>query len=109
MVSSRFVAASLCVLLAGVVSGIPLLGREQPNPQDKHSTNPFHKSVAKADFKFQDLNFLQLTDVHSWLSGHAHEAKDEAGYPDVLAFVQHLQVVLSSLPFPHFMDSWCLI
>mmetsp|Transcript_37576 Transcript_37576/g.88787 ORF Transcript_37576/g.88787 Transcript_37576/m.88787 type:complete len:549 (+) Transcript_37576:112-1758(+) len=91
MVSSRFVAASLCVLLAGVVSGIPLLGREQPSSQEKHSTNPFHKSVAKADFKFQDLNFLQLTDVHSWLSGHAHEAKDEAGYPDVLAFVQHLQ------------------
>ena len=40
-----------------------------------------------------DINIVHLTDVHSWLSGHMHEPNDEADYPDVLAFFEHLQAM----------------
>lgn len=40
-----------------------------------------------------DVNIVHLTDVHSWLSGHLHEPDDEADYPDVLAFFQHLEAI----------------
>lgn len=30
------------------------------------------------ELTFSDINILQLTDVHSWLSGHRHEADNEA-------------------------------
>ena len=33
---------------------------------------------------FQDLNIVQLTDVHSWLSGHRHETIDEADIGDTI-------------------------
>jgi hypothetical protein len=33
---------------------------------------------------FQDLNIVQLTDVHSWLSGHRHESFDEADVGDTV-------------------------
>ena len=39
----------------------------------------------------KDVNIVHLTDVHSWLSGHLHEPDNEADYPDVLAFFQHLE------------------
>lgn len=40
-----------------------------------------------------DINIVHLTDVHSWLSGHLHEPRDEADYPDVLAFFQHIEAI----------------
>ena len=32
------------------------------------------------ELAFSDINILQLTDVHSWLSGHKHEIGNEATY-----------------------------
>lgn len=49
-------------------------------------------AVASGFASFEaDVNILHLTDVHSWLSGHMHEPDDEADYPDLLAFYQHLE------------------
>mmetsp|Transcript_20753 Transcript_20753/g.42200 ORF Transcript_20753/g.42200 Transcript_20753/m.42200 type:complete len:551 (-) Transcript_20753:138-1790(-) len=81
--------AALLLAPCPQVYSIPLFGGKQPASSFSHTQ--FHQDAAPSKIKFRDLNFIQLTDVHSWLSGHAHEPKDEAGYPDVLAFVQHLQ------------------
>ena len=41
---------------------------------------------------FNDANMMVLTDVHSWISGHAkHEAQLDADYGDVLSFYQQIE------------------
>jgi len=42
---------------------------------------------------WKDVNILQLTDVHSWLSGHQHEKGMGADYADVLSFYQHMKAM----------------
>ena len=51
------------------------------------------RSAVAAGLLDGDVNIVHLTDVHSWLSGHAHEPADEADYPDVLAFFQHIEAM----------------
>jgi len=36
-----------------------------------------------SELAFSDINILQLTDVHSWLSGHKHEIGNEATYAGI--------------------------
>ena len=50
----------------------------------------------------KDVNIVHLTDVHSWLSGHLHEPDNEADYPDVLAFFQHLEAAAHAKVNPAF-------
>ena len=51
------------------------------------------RSAVPAGLLDRHVNIVHLTDVHSWLSGHAHEPADEADYPDVLAFFQHIEAM----------------
>lgn len=39
---------------------------------------------------FQDINFLVVTDVHSWVAGHTHNETLNANYGDVISFYEKL-------------------
>jgi len=44
-----------------------------------------------------DINFIVVTDVHSWVAGHGfHEPSLNADYGDVLSFYEHLAVECNS-------------
>ena len=47
--------------------------------------------AAPPPLAMQDMNFLVVTDVHSWVSGHAHNKTLNAGYGDVLSFYENLK------------------
>jgi Calcineurin-like phosphoesterase len=40
---------------------------------------------------FGDVNIIVVTDVHSFIGGHQHEADRDADYGDVLSFYQHVK------------------
>lgn len=68
-------------LVASVVSSLALpvsvpIGDNLPDA----SRFAYADEAKKGELTFSDINILQLTDVHSWLSGHKHEIGVEATY-----------------------------
>lgn len=87
------VAAGLLAILsmmAGMSEGIPI--SLEPDKAEVHKA----AQEAAKGIVFQDINILQLTDVHSWLSGHAHEAGMGADYADCLSFYTHLKAMANA-------------
>jgi hypothetical protein len=94
----RLLAAT--ALLAVAVIAVPMRsgsrGRDTSGSQ-RVSASQLQAAAAAATLEGgvlsfeRNLNIVHLTDVHSWLSGHLHEPDNEADYPDVLAFFQHLE------------------
>ncbi|KAJ1487164.1 Metallo-dependent phosphatase-like protein [Baffinella frigidus] len=79
-------------LVASVVSSLALpvsvpIGDNLPDA----SRFAYADEAKKGELTFSDINILQLTDVHSWLSGHKHEIGVEATYADCLSFFEHLK------------------
>jgi hypothetical protein len=68
LLQSLLVGAAMCILSC---EGLPVVSR---------NINP----TLPSPIVFQDLNIFQLTDVHSWLSGHHHELKEEADVGDTV-------------------------
>jgi 2',3'-cyclic-nucleotide 2'-phosphodiesterase (5'-nucleotidase family) len=60
-----------------------------------HQNNPPHSNNRRHlvnNLPFGDVNILVVTDVHSWIAGHArHEVNMDADYGDILSFYQHLK------------------
>jgi 2',3'-cyclic-nucleotide 2'-phosphodiesterase (5'-nucleotidase family) len=56
------------------------------------SLYPPHHTRHHVNLPFGDVNILVVTDVHSWIAGHArHEVNTDADYGDILSFYQHLK------------------
>lgn len=49
------------------------------------------QKVQVNDLPFGDINVLVVTDVHSHIGGHKHEADRDADYGDILSFYEHLK------------------
>jgi hypothetical protein len=94
MLSTHFFAlAAVALSWANAASGIPLLGPKPASSTVAAPSSTRHLKPGNTTIQFADVNLIHLTDVHSWLSGHPHEKENEASYADVLAFIQHLQVL----------------
>lgn len=87
---TTFTMARLIVLLLCLT--LPLFARSIPfGPKPPHKVADYHGNLGKP-IVFGDINIMQLTDVHSWLSGHVHEtAKIKADYGDLMSFFQHMR------------------
>lgn len=83
-----FVQVGLLALsMAGFSAGLPI------SMTDKRVVVQQAAHEAAKGMLLQDVNILQLTDVHSWLSGHVHEAGIGADYADCLSFYMHLKTM----------------
>ena len=49
-----------------------------------------------AALPWNDVNFLVVTDVHSWVAGHPHEPLLDAGYGHVLSLFEHLSAAAAA-------------
>jgi len=76
-------------MMAGISEGIPI--SIAPAKAEVHKA----AQEAAKGMVFQDINIIQLTDVHSWLSGHIHEDGMGADYADCLSFYEHLKTMAS--------------
>jgi len=57
---------------------------------DKTGKNA-QSSVVVPPLVLQDINFIIVTDVHSWVAGHIHNETLDANYGDVVSFYELLQ------------------
>jgi hypothetical protein len=86
------------VTVVAVAVAIPVRHEVATSHYDGDSAGELHSLASRAVEEGlvsldNDINIVHLTDVHSWLSGHLHEPNNEADYPDVLAFFEHLEVM----------------
>jgi 2',3'-cyclic-nucleotide 2'-phosphodiesterase (5'-nucleotidase family) len=88
----RALNASVIVLLVAAAAAVPVRSRHSRSVRHGREAVAAATAARAGVASFEhDVNIVHLTDVHSWLSGHMHEPDDEADYPDVLAFFQHLK------------------
>jgi 5''-nucleotidase/2'',3''-cyclic phosphodiesterase and related esterases len=52
---------------------------------------PLIDAVQDSPLFLQDINFLVVTDVHSWVAGHPHNESLNADYGDVFSFYERLK------------------
>ena len=63
-----------------------------------HNTHTHNTRRHHVNLPFGDINILVVTDVHSWMAGHArHEENTDADYGDILSFYQHLKRYADSI------------
>lgn len=84
--------AAVIVALVAAAAAVPVRSRHGGRVRQGREAMATAAAASAGVASFEhDVNIVHLTDVHSWLSGHMHEPDDEADYPDVLAFFQHLK------------------
>jgi hypothetical protein len=96
-------SAAVLALFFHAIGGIPIRHdiMSSESAQKSASFGTEWSEASGVDFgapiKWGDINILHLTDEHSWLSGHKHEASIQADYADVLSFYSHLHNISRSM------------